>query len=93
MRPLPPWVRIPRGALILPNVKDEPRSRLARAVLLGARIVTAVIVGSGALLGRLFSTGLKNGGCGPIRPTQPAPVSQIGDQALIQPRQSDSEAS
>jgi hypothetical protein len=36
--------------ILLPNVKDEPRSRLARAVLLGARIVTAVIVGSGALL-------------------------------------------
>ncbi len=34
----------------MPNVKDEPRSRLARAVLLGARNVTAVIVGSGALL-------------------------------------------
>jgi hypothetical protein len=34
----------------LPNVKDEPRPRLARAVLLGARIVTAVVVGSGALL-------------------------------------------
>jgi hypothetical protein len=34
-----------------PNVKDEPRTRLARAVLLGARNVTAVIVGSGALLG------------------------------------------
>jgi hypothetical protein len=38
---------------ILPNVKDEPRSRLARAVLLGAQIVTAVIVGSGALFGLL----------------------------------------
>ncbi len=36
--------------MILPNVKDEPRPRLARAVLLGARIVTAVVVGSGALL-------------------------------------------
>jgi hypothetical protein len=39
------------GFHLLPNVKDEPRSRLARGVLLGARIVTAVIVGSGALLG------------------------------------------
>jgi hypothetical protein len=37
-----------RGSL--PYVKDEPRSRLARAVLLGARNVTAVIVGSSALL-------------------------------------------
>jgi hypothetical protein len=36
----------------LANVQDEPRPRLARAVLLGARIVTAVVVGSGALLGR-----------------------------------------
>jgi hypothetical protein len=36
-----------------PNVKDEPRPRLARAVLLGARIVTAVVVGSGALFGAL----------------------------------------
>jgi hypothetical protein len=39
------------SALLLPNVQDEPRPRLARAVLLGARIVTAVVVGSGALLG------------------------------------------
>jgi hypothetical protein len=37
----------------LPNVQDEPRPWLARAVLLGARIVTAMVVGSGALLGRL----------------------------------------
>src|SRR5688572_15972774 len=36
----------------LANVQDEPRPRLARSVLLGARIVTAVVVGSGALLGR-----------------------------------------
>ena len=35
------------------NVQDEPRPWLARAVLLGARIVTAMVVGSGALLGRL----------------------------------------
>jgi hypothetical protein len=41
---------------LLPNVKDEPRSRLARAVLLGARIVTAVVVGSGALLGFWLSS-------------------------------------
>jgi hypothetical protein len=34
-----------------PNVQDEPRPWLARAVLLGARIVTAMVVGSGALLG------------------------------------------
>src|SRR5688500_13733403 len=38
----------------LPNVQDEPRPWLARAVLLGARIVTAMVVGSSALLGRLF---------------------------------------
>jgi hypothetical protein len=37
-----------------PNVQDEPRPWLARAVLLGARIVTAMVVGSGALLGRSF---------------------------------------
>ena len=37
--------------LSLPNVQDEPRPWLARAVLLGARIVTAMVVGSGALLG------------------------------------------
>src|SRR5215204_7771110 len=41
-----------RGAIfILPNVKDEPRPGLARAVLLGARVVTAPVVGSGALFG------------------------------------------
>ena len=38
----------------LPNVQDEPRPWLARAVLLGARIVTAMVVGSGALLGFLY---------------------------------------
>src|SRR5215204_821666 len=38
---------------ILPNVQDEPRPWLARLVLLGARDVTAMVVGSGALLGRL----------------------------------------
>jgi hypothetical protein len=38
---------------VLPNVQDEPRPWLARAVLLGARIVTAMVVGSGALLGCL----------------------------------------
>ena len=36
---------------VLPNVQDEPRPWLARLVLLGARDVTAVVVGSGALLG------------------------------------------
>src|SRR5688572_22399814 len=40
--------------MLLPNVQDEPRPWLARAVLLGARIVTAMVVGSGALLGRLW---------------------------------------
>src|SRR5688500_11475093 len=39
--------------IVLPNVQDEPRPWLARAVLLGARIVTAMVVGSGALLARL----------------------------------------
>src|SRR5689334_19298963 len=39
---------------VLPNVQDEPRPWLARAVLLGARIVTAMVVGSGALLGFSF---------------------------------------
>src|SRR5688572_4664247 len=38
--------------IILPNVQDEPRPWLARLVLLGARGVTAMVVGSGALLGR-----------------------------------------
>src|SRR5687768_16082682 len=37
--------------MLLPNVQDEPRPWLARAVLLGARVVTAMVVGSGALLG------------------------------------------
>src|SRR5688500_9396540 len=37
----------------LPNVQDEPRPGLARTVLLGARIVTAPVVGSSALLGSL----------------------------------------
>src|SRR5215211_6873383 len=36
---------------VSPNVQDEPRPWLARSVLLGARIVTATVVGSGALLG------------------------------------------
>ena len=36
---------------MMPNVQDEPRPWLARALLLGARIVTAMVVGSGALLG------------------------------------------
>ena len=35
---------------LVSNVQDEPRPWLARAVLLGARIVTAMVVGSGALL-------------------------------------------
>jgi hypothetical protein len=42
-------VRITIG--LPPNVQDEPRPWLARAVLLGARIVTAMVVGSGALFG------------------------------------------
>jgi hypothetical protein len=37
--------------IILPNVQDEPRPQLARSVRLGARSVTAVVVGSGAWLG------------------------------------------
>src|SRR5437762_7885649 len=41
---------------ILPNVQDEPRPWLARLVLLGARDVTAMVVGSGALLGFLVSS-------------------------------------
>src|SRR5688500_17423317 len=39
---------------VLPNVQDEPRPWPARLVLLGARGVTAMVVGSGALLGGLF---------------------------------------
>jgi hypothetical protein len=38
-------------SVTLPNVQDEPRPWLARLVLLGARDVTAMVVGSGALLG------------------------------------------
>jgi hypothetical protein len=34
-----------------PNVQDEPRPWLARLVLLGARDVTAMVVGSGGLFG------------------------------------------
>src|SRR5687767_2278881 len=40
---------------LLPNVQDEPRPWLARLVLLGARDVTAMVVGSGALLAHLDS--------------------------------------
>jgi hypothetical protein len=40
---------------VRPNVQDEPRPWLARSVLLGARIVTATVVGSGALFGGLSS--------------------------------------
>src|SRR5215207_1596209 len=36
---------------LVPNVQDEPRPWLARLVLLGARGVTAMVAGSGALLG------------------------------------------
>jgi len=46
--------------LLLPNVQDEPRSSLARLVLLGARDVTAKIVGSSAWLGSVFISGLGN---------------------------------
>src|SRR5688500_9371903 len=38
----------------LANVQDEPRPWPARLVLLGARGVTAMVVGSGALLGFFF---------------------------------------
>jgi len=41
-----PWISI-----LLPNVQDEPRPWLARLVLLGARGVTAMVVGSGAWFG------------------------------------------
>jgi len=40
--------------LALPNVQDEPRPWLARLVLLGARDVTAMVVGSGAWFGFFF---------------------------------------
>jgi hypothetical protein len=39
---------------LLPNVQDEPRPQPARLVLLGARDVTDVVVGSSALFGRFF---------------------------------------
>ena len=38
----------------LPNVQSEPRAWLARFVLLGAQNVTAMLVGSTALLGSVF---------------------------------------
>jgi hypothetical protein len=38
-------------ANFLPNVQDEPPPQPARLVLLGARDVTAVVVGSGGLFG------------------------------------------
>ena len=39
---------------IMPNVQSEPRAWLARFVLLGAQNVTAMLVGSTALLGSVF---------------------------------------
>jgi len=42
------------ASLFLPNVKSEPRAWLARFVLLGAQNVTAMLVGSTALLGSVF---------------------------------------
>jgi hypothetical protein len=39
------------SSVFLPNVQSEPRSWLARVVLLGARNVTAMIVGSTAWFG------------------------------------------
>ena len=41
-------------SFILPNVKDEPRPWLARLVLLGARGVTAKVVGSSDWFGSWF---------------------------------------
>src|SRR3954469_15270019 len=43
------WRDIGHG--FLPNVQDEPRAQPARLVLLGARDVTDVLVGSGAWFG------------------------------------------
>ena len=40
--------------LFMPNAQTEPRSWLARSVLLGAQSVTAMIVGSSALFGSVF---------------------------------------
>src|SRR5215207_5145717 len=54
-KPKPPNLLANSGIIgSLPNVQDEPRPWLARAVLLGARTVTAMVVGSGALLGFWF---------------------------------------
>jgi len=47
------WKRHTHG-FDLPNAQTEPRSWLARSVLLGAQSVTAMIVGSSALLGSVF---------------------------------------
>lgn len=38
----------------LPNVQGEPRPYMARSVLLGARFVTCMVVGSTAWLGSFF---------------------------------------
>ena len=43
-----------------PNVQDEPRPGLARLVLLGARGVTAPVVGSGVLLDRFIAVTLSS---------------------------------
>jgi hypothetical protein len=54
-------IRITLG--LPPNVQDEPRPWLARLVLLGARDVTAMVVGSGALFGLLLISRLLVRGC------------------------------
>jgi hypothetical protein len=54
------WATYIHGARLWPNVQDEPRPWLARLVLLGARDVTAMVVGSGALLGRFALMTLAN---------------------------------
>ena len=43
-----------RFMFFMPNVQSEPRAWLAHFVLLGARNVTAMLVGSTALLGSVF---------------------------------------
>jgi hypothetical protein len=50
----------------LPNAQTEPRSWLARSVLLGAQYVTAMIVGSSALLGSVFISRISRTGALPV---------------------------
>ena len=47
------WLRSSINCLFLPNAQAEPRPYMARVVLLGARTVTCMVVGSSAWFGVL----------------------------------------